>query len=315
MRGRPTATRSPLEYPTSAESIRKATEVAEMLEQINKKRLPQDNKIHLPTIAEIAAMRCQTKKAKVHGEVLKSLYQNDFSGHVPNIHTLPRPACNHLVEVLRYLCSKSVGIYLSDYPGWRPEDGPRHWKDGTQALQQLMAFRLDEDCRKGIPHEEILGIYIEHHYISDDPQRRLVKPPGRNNNWRSHAFHCCTPDLVAAMLNAGETFECVPSTVDTHAAWVTSQQFIPWSERAALLEVNPDDDFPLYDFLLYFKVCCRHSQRGWWENSPAGIEVVKRLQANLMLNKIREACLASTSTSSAPPRLPKPRRASARSGI
>lgn len=272
-------------------------------------QLVPDKEAFAPTFAELRAIEDPRKLAAAHGQVLRSWYSISATGEINDAHPMWPEAHDYYMGVLTYLCSRRSGVLLRRGPLIDAKGGcgseitrEHHLRDVNWAMRLLMEYKPFVGVNEDHPHKEVLGLYIDNGYISDDPSAQIVPAADGFKTWLERAVFICTPDLIEAHhergidLNHGLTQEVLDRRKRQHRRVTLGGNWVYSPERFGELEgVIPGD------FLSYFKVCGNSSFFGDWQSDDRCLAIVKAIETKQMAMAIDQASLAPDVTKSSPP--------------
>ncbi len=253
----------------------------------------------LPTVAELAALRSPEELAVAHWKVLRTLYRlaPNGAGHDPR--PIPDPAHAYLKDIVHYLCSVGAGIQVTaaeeKAPTYRKPDRyaslERHWRDAVDVMANLI-YVLDTGISFAhLPHREVIECYVDHHYISDDPENQKLPPPGMMGSWKEFCALICRPTVIGVLADRGVDFRDQPSPqvldikrrgyedVELRIAEAQRPLYRHMAQRAR--------DFRSADFKDYFKAFCIVSMdENAYRESAAAMSALRTLEASEMTTAI-----------------------------
>ncbi len=283
-------TRRPSADPRAIKGSPEATEqAAELFSIQNYVGTPSKTKRPpMPLIADIAATRSPSAIALLHGKVLRGIYQVNHEGRHQG-GKIPGPDVQgYLVQIVRYLCEIRAGILMREEPFHFGADGiaaarlgaPSHFRDAKVALHMLLGHDPSPKNYKAIPHQEILGIYLDNGYFSDAPGEQIALPSSYYPSWIDAAVQECNPYAIKALLDRGVDLDArlTEEVIERTRATLTvkdgdARRYIT-KHYEGLEQVRPGD------FLAFFRVC------GTPVEHPLCREVVRSLEARQMARQI-----------------------------
>lgn len=276
----------------SPEALAQAEERHQILKSYGHRKAPG-----MPTIAEIASMRSPLSIALAHGQVLRSIYRIDYKGHWVNEPLHAPEVLRYLTEIVRYLCETRAGILMRREPFAASADAeaakilavPEHFRDARLALRTIQQYGPHPKDRGKIPHDEILGAYLDNGYFSDDPQTRMAVPSARLPSWKESAVEHCNHYMIKAMLMRGVDFDALL----TAEAIARARSYVTRPSETGSKFLSPHyaaiDDVKPGDFLGFFRIF------GTPVEDPGNREVVRMLEAAKMTRQIDQATLERSS--------------------
>ncbi len=260
-------------------------------------QLVPDKEAFAPTFAELRAIKDPRKLAAAHGQVLRSWYSISATGEIKDAHPMWPEAHEYYMGVLAYLCSRKAGILLRRGPLIDAKGGcgseitrEHHLRDVNWAMRILMEYKPFVGINEDHPHKDVLGLYIDHGYICDDPLKQVVPVGDGFKTWLERAAFICTPDLIEAHLERDVdlgpaiTQGLLDRRLQQHrtrsaaGGWIYSP-----SRYYELTEVSPGD------FLGYFKICGNSNFFNDWQSDDRCVAIVKSMEADRMLKSIDQA--------------------------